>query len=35
MTRAAIYAETSNIRFDIAGKIEEFSFKTHRPLSMS
>jgi hypothetical protein len=34
-TRATIYVGTSNIRFDIVGKIEEFSFKTHRPLSMS
>ena len=33
--RATIYARTSNIHFDIVGKIEEFSFKTHRLLSMS
>ena len=32
---ATIYARTSTVHFDIAGKIEEFSFKTHRPLSMS
>lgn len=32
--RAAIYARTSNIRFDIEGKIEGFSFQTHRPISM-
>ena len=35
MARAAIYARTSNIHFDIVGMIEEFSFKTHRPISMS
>ena len=35
MARAAIYAGTSNNDFDIDGKIEEFSFKTHRPISMS
>jgi hypothetical protein len=34
-TRAAIYAGTSNIRFNIEGKIKEFSFKTHRPVIMS
>ena len=32
---ATIYARTSTVHFDIAGKIEEFSFKTRRPLSMS
>jgi hypothetical protein len=33
--RATIYARTSTVHFDIAGRIEEFSFKTHRPISMS
>jgi hypothetical protein len=33
--RASIYAGTNNVHFDIGGKIEELSFKTHRPLNMS
>jgi hypothetical protein len=33
--RATIYARTSMVRFDIVGRIKEFSFKTDRPISMS
>jgi hypothetical protein len=35
MARASIYAGTNNVHFDIGGKIEEFSFKTHRPINVS
>jgi hypothetical protein len=35
MGRAALYVGTSNIHFNIEGKIKEFSSKTHRPVSMS
>jgi hypothetical protein len=30
--KASIYAVTNNVCFDIGGKIEEFSFKTHKPI---
>ena len=35
MGGATIYTRTSIFHFDIVGEIDEFSFKTHRPLSMS
>jgi hypothetical protein len=33
--RASIYAGKNNIRFNIGGKIEEFSFETHEPMKVS
>jgi hypothetical protein len=33
--RASIYAGKNSVRFNIGGKIKEFSFETHKPMKVS